>query len=115
MLQDQRVQDRARTELHERNAARIASVGTPNEALEVLKASGASPIEAIAALRLRFGMSVTEGKDALHTHPAWYAEARAAEVLHSQLESALDDFEADTSPPTESRVARMGAWFRRRR
>lgn len=33
MLQDQRVRDRARTELHERNAERIASVDTLNEAL----------------------------------------------------------------------------------
>jgi len=70
---------------------RIASATTADEALGLLKQSGASPIDAIRALRERFGISLTDAKMALHSHPAWATEARAAEELHDELEAILND------------------------
>lgn len=77
---------------------RIAAAATPDEALVLLKESGASPLEAIKALRERFGMTVGDGKMALHTHPAWYAEARAADELHDPLEAVLEDLAHGQTP-----------------
>lgn len=71
--------------------ARLAAVETADEALALLKESGASPIEAIKALRDRFAMSLTEAKMALHRHSSWAKEAAAADRLHDELEAILDD------------------------
>jgi len=61
------------------------------EALAALHAKGASPVQTIRALREGRGISIREGKLALHRSPAWYVEAKPAEQLHDMLCDAFGD------------------------
>ena len=70
----------------EKIARNCASV---EDALVALHDAGASPIQAIKALHDGRGISLGEGKSALHTSPAWIAEAEAADFLHDKITNAL--------------------------
>jgi len=61
------------------------------DALVALHDAGASPIQAIKALRIGMGLSLIESKIALHSSPAWAAEAGAAEQFHNELLRAVDE------------------------
>jgi ribosomal protein L7/L12 len=62
-------------------------------ALATLHEAGASPVEAIKALRIGRGLSLADGKKALNASPSWFAEARAADALHEEICRALDSGE----------------------
>ena len=61
------------------------------EVLVALYDAGASPIQAIKALHDGRGLSLIEGKSALHGSPAWSAEAEAAAALHDAIIKALKE------------------------
>ena len=63
---------------------------TTEEALGTLHAAGASPVEAIRALTIARGLSLADAKRALHSSPAWHAEARATESFHDDIIDAID-------------------------
>ena len=60
-----------------------------SEALVCLHEAGASPVQAIRALRDGRGLSLAEAKAALMRSPAWAAESEAATRLHDELLEAL--------------------------
>jgi|WetSurMetagenome_2_1015567.scaffolds.fasta_scaffold628404_1 ribosomal protein L7/L12 len=76
----------------------LAVIAHESESIEAalgrLHAVGASPIAAIKALRNGKHISLREAKEALHASPSWHLEARAAESLHDEILSTLND-EAD--------------------
>jgi ribosomal protein L7/L12 len=65
---------------------------TVENALVRLHEAGASPIEAIKALREGMGLDLGQAKLALQASPAWHVEARSAEKLHDQALGALGDW-----------------------
>ncbi len=76
--------------------AKIArKCATVDHALVALHDAGASPVLAIKALREGRGLSLTDGKKALHASPAWAVEARAAEGFHKQLCEAFDGLDEE--------------------
>ena len=66
---------------------------TVADALVALHQLGVSPITAIGALVTGRGVSLAEGKRALHSSPAWATEARQAEALHKMMLAAWDAIE----------------------
>jgi ribosomal protein L7/L12 len=64
---------------------------TVEDALVQLHEAGASPIQAIKALREGKGLALGEAKLALHASPAWHKEAREAEEFHDELFKWLDE------------------------
>lgn len=104
---------RARAQRRKGYLGLVGEAADPAAALAMLKQAGASPIDAIATLRARFGMSTADAKSALHVHPAWFAEARAAEALHDELEAHLDEILA--APRPCGRFARLRTWLQRPR
>ena len=63
---------------------------TPEERLWELDNEGASPIEAIKALRAEYGLNIGEGKELLSQHPAYEERHRASEPLRDAMENALE-------------------------
>lgn len=61
-----------------------------NSALADLKAAGASPIEAIKAIREALGVGLGDAKRIFSNCPAWKSEVEAADELHSTLIGNLD-------------------------
>jgi hypothetical protein len=113
-MQDESMDARAtRDEKRREYAALVGGADDPVAALSMLKHAGASPIDAIVTLRARFAMPTNEAKLALHDHPDWFAEARAAEALHDELEAQLDECLA--APTRYGGLARLRIWLRRRR
>lgn len=82
--------DGKRARLRKRQAGLIESVGTPDEALQVLKADGANPIDAIAAIRSRYALTLQECKEALDAHPDWEEDVRVADYLRDRAEAAVE-------------------------
>lgn len=62
-------------------------------ALVALHKAGASPIEAIKAVRNGRQISLSGSKEALCNSPAWKAESEAADRLHQTIIDALDNDE----------------------
>ncbi len=69
----------------------IARTGTgTSEALRLLREAGASPVQAIMALRDGRGLPIAKGKTALMRSPAWVVESEATARLHDELIEALE-------------------------
>lgn len=62
-----------------------------NAALANLREAGASPVDAIKAIRQILGVSLGDAKRTFSVCPAWEREVKAADELHSILIAALDD------------------------
>ena len=61
--------------------------------LAAARASGASPMAAIKAVRERFGLSLTEAKLRLHGSPAWQDLVPTFEAVHDAAEEAAKDLD----------------------
>jgi len=64
--------------------------GLPLEAaLAELRSTGATPVEAIKAIREVQGCSLGEAKQVFGASPAWASAVQAGEALHEQVQSVL--------------------------
>ena len=61
--------------------------------LAAKRAERASPLDAIKAIRERFGFSLTEAKQRLHSSPAWQDLVLGFEATHDAAEQALKDLD----------------------
>jgi hypothetical protein len=62
-----------------------------NGALSQLRKDGATPVEAILAVRDATNVSLGEAKHQFAQCPAWSDEVKNADQLHQQIERALKD------------------------
>lgn len=60
-------------------------------ALIDLRLAGVSPIEAIKAIRSVLKVDLGEAKKIFSSSPAWRAENEAADLLHTQIFTALQN------------------------
>ena len=61
-----------------------------NHRLLELKASGASPIDAIKTIHLEFGLPLQDAKGAFSLSPAWATEVAEGAKLHAEILQVLD-------------------------
>lgn len=71
-------------------AKRLSDGASHNDALADLRAAGASPIDAIKAVRSVLKVNLAEAKRIFSEAPAWSAEVRAADELHEELISLYE-------------------------
>jgi hypothetical protein len=75
---------------------------TPEERLWELDKEGASPTEAIKALRAEYGLNVGEGKELLSRHPAYEERHRASEPIRDLMEKAGREISYPTPPENKT-------------
>lgn len=67
-------------------ADQLAAGEDKNAALAALREAGATPVEAIKAIRAVLGVDLAEAKKIFSTCPAWILEVKAGEHLHQEVE-----------------------------
>ena len=65
--------------------------GSIEATLELLHDAGASPIDALKALRTGRSLPLGERKEALSRSPAWETETKAADQLHQKIIDAFEE------------------------
>jgi ribosomal protein L7/L12 len=73
--------------------ALLANILDSGASLEVglakLQRLGASPVDAIKAIRATRGIRLSEAKEIFSLSPAWAREVAAGDILHEEIISAL--------------------------
>ena len=71
-------------------AGLVAQGATVEAALSQLRVEGATPVEAIKAIREVQGISLGEAKQIFSQSPAWSKEVLAGNALHDEVISLLE-------------------------
>ena len=75
---------------------RLSHGAGPADLILYLHREGITIVESIKALKEIYKLSLGEAKELVTAHPAWAEEVRNADILHEELEKALQKEEVDS-------------------
>ena len=76
---------------------RVSQGASREDLILYLRHEGSTIVESMKVLKQIYNLSLGEAKEHVTAHPAWAKEVRSADILHEELQDALDKEELDSS------------------
>ncbi|MCA1578804.1 MAG: hypothetical protein LC794_15735 [Acidobacteria bacterium] len=77
---------------------RVSKGASREDLILYLRHEGITIVESMKVLKEIYSLSLAEAKEQVTAHPAWANEVRSADILHEELQDALEKEDVDSLP-----------------